>query len=124
MVEVKSSTSVKPYHRDDAAIQAFVVRSSGVQLSGVTLAQIDSDWIYPGAGDYTGLLRENDITEEALGRGDEVRAWISEAQHIVAGKDLPEAKIGKQCLIPYECCFQAHCQSLEPQAVHPIRWSR
>ena len=30
MVEVKSSTSVKDYHRDDAAVQSFVARSSGV----------------------------------------------------------------------------------------------
>ena len=32
MVEVKSSTSVKDYHRDDVAIQAYVVRAAGVPL--------------------------------------------------------------------------------------------
>jgi hypothetical protein len=30
MVEVKSSTSVKDYHRDDVAVQAFVARAAGV----------------------------------------------------------------------------------------------
>ena len=35
MIEVKSSTGVKDYHRDDAAIQAYIARSSGVSL-GVT----------------------------------------------------------------------------------------
>lgn len=122
MVEVKSSTSVKDYHRDDAAVQAFVARSSGVLLAGIALAHIDSDWTYPGAGDYAGLLRENDLTEEAFGRGDEVRGWIAEAQQIVAKRKEPAVKTGKQCGDPYECGFLAHCQSLEPQAEQPIRW--
>lgn len=33
MVEVKSSTRVKGYHRDDAAIQACIARSAGVPLA-------------------------------------------------------------------------------------------
>ena len=32
MVEVKSSTSVKDYHRDDAAVQFLLARSSGVPV--------------------------------------------------------------------------------------------
>ena len=122
MVEVKSSTSVKDYHRDDAAVQAFVARSSGVPLAGIALAHIDSDWTYPGAGDYAGLLRENDLTDEAFGRGEEVRGWIAEAQQIVAKRKEPEVKTGKQCGDPYECGFLAYCQSFEPQAEQPIRW--
>ena len=42
MVEVKSSTSVKSYHREDAAVQAFVARASGVPLTAIALAHIDS----------------------------------------------------------------------------------
>ena len=56
MVEVKSSTSVKDYHRDDAAVQAYVARASGVPLASVSLAHVDSSWVYPGGGDYQGLL--------------------------------------------------------------------
>lgn len=122
MIEVKSSTSVKDYHRDDAAVQAFVARSSRVPLAGIALAHIDSDWTYPGAGDYAGLLRENDLTEEAFGRGEEVRGWIADAQGIVAKRKEPAVKTGKQCGDPYECGFLAYCQSLEPQAEQPIRW--
>lgn len=45
MVEVKSSTSVKDYHRDDAAIQSYIARSAGVPLASIALAHIDSDWV-------------------------------------------------------------------------------
>src|SRR3974390_2571048 len=55
MVEVKSSTSVKDYHRDDVAIQAFVAKGAGVPLEAIALAHIDGDWIYPGGEDYRGL---------------------------------------------------------------------
>ena len=122
MVEVKSSTSVKSYHRDDAAVQSFIARSSGVPLAGIALAHIDSLWVYPGNGDYRGLLMENDLTEDVFGRGDEVRGWIAGAQQIMAKKKAPPVSTGIHCGEPYECGFLAHCQSQEPQAEQPIRW--
>lgn len=122
MVEVKSSTSVKDYHRDDAAVQSLIARSSGVPLTGIALANIDSSWVYPGNGDYSGLLVENDLTDEAFARGEEVRSWITEAQQIVARKREPSQPTGKHCGHPYECGFLDYCQSQEPQALQPIAW--
>ena len=58
MVEVKSSTSVKDYHRDDAAVQSFLARTCGVPLQSIALAHIDNLWTYPGNGDYRGLLQK------------------------------------------------------------------
>lgn len=122
MVEVKSSTSVKDYHRDDVAVQAFIARSAGVPLAAIALAHIDSTWVYPGNGDYQGLLVEHDLTEDAFGRSETVRDWINEAQGIVAKRKVPAITTGKQCTDPYECGFLAHCQSQEPQAAQPIQW--
>jgi CRISPR/Cas system-associated exonuclease Cas4 (RecB family) len=122
MVEVKSSASVKDYHRDDAAVQAYVARSSGVPLVSVSLAHIDSTWVYPGNGDYQGLLVEHDLTEEAFDREDEVKTWISEAQKIAAKRKEPQRRTGKHCTSPYECGYLAYCQSQEPQAEYPVHW--
>lgn len=122
MIEVKSSTSVKDYHQDDAAVQSFVARSVGVPLTKIALAHIDSDWVYPGNGDYDGLLLENDITDEVFNRGDEVRGWIADAQQIVAKKREPKVATGAHCGSPYECGFLQYCQSAEPQAEQPIQW--
>lgn len=122
LVEVKSATSVKDYHRDDVAVQSMVARASGVPLAGIALAHIDSTWVYPGAGDYQGLLREKDLTDEAFARADEVRGWIAEAQKIVAKKTEPRMHTGTHCKAPYECGFYAYCQAQEPQPEHPIAW--
>ena len=65
MVEVKSSASIKDYQFDDVAIQHFVATQSGVKLKSLALAHVNSKWVYPGAGDYRGLLVETDVTVEA-----------------------------------------------------------
>lgn len=122
MVEVKSSTSVKNYHRDDAAVQAFIANAAGVPLTAIALAHIDSSWTYPGGDDYQGLLVEEDLTEDAFGRAEEVRSWIAQAQKVVAKKKEPKGTTGAHCSDPYACGFLAHCQSQEPQAEEPIRW--
>lgn len=122
MVEVKSSTRVKDYHRDDAAIQAFVVRKAGVPLAGIALAHIDKNWVYPGKNDYQGLLVENDLTEEAFARGPEVETWIAEAQTIARKRKEPAITTGPQCCTPYACGFLPYCADQEPQAEYPINW--
>lgn len=122
MVEVKSSTSIKDYHLDDIAIQTFVARTAGVPLASVALAHIDSSWVYPGGGDYQGLLKESDLTEEAFGREAEVRSWIDEAQAIVRKRTEPEMETGRQCVKPYECGFVSYCESQEPQVEYPVSW--
>lgn len=122
MVEVKSSTSVKDYYRDDAAVQSFVARACGVPLQSIALAHIDSSWTYPGNGNYQGLLVEKDLTDDAFARADEVRGWIADAQTIAARKRAPRTTTGDQCWAPYECGFIAHCQSQEPQVEHPVHW--
>jgi hypothetical protein len=94
MVEVKSSASVKDYHRDDIAVQAFVAQSAGVKLKSVALAHIDSSWTYPGDEDYRGLLKENDLTAETFARTDEVKGWIAEAHRIVEQPAEPPARPG------------------------------
>ena len=122
MIEVKSSTSVKDYHREDVAVQAFVARAAGVPLTAIALAHIDSRWTYPGGGDYQGLLVENDLTDEAFARGAEVQRWIDAAQSTVAQATSPVISTGKHCHTPYACGFYAYCQGQELQAEHPIAW--
>ena len=122
MVEVKSSTSVKDYHRDDVAVQAYIAKAAGVQLSAIALAHIDSQWTYPGGQDYSGLLVENDLSLEAFGRTAEVTAWISDAQAVAQQQHEPVIHTGPQCSAPYECGFLGHCQSQEPQAQYPVAW--
>lgn len=122
MIEVKSSTSVKDYHHDDTAIQAFVARTAGVSLTKISLAHIDSNWTYTGKGDYAGLLKQVDLSAGAFGRTAEVADWIGRAQVTAARRTAPRGPTGSHCSTPYACGFMAHCKSSEPQAQHPVEW--
>ncbi|MBC6961831.1 MAG: DUF2779 domain-containing protein [Nitrosomonas sp.] len=122
MVEVKSSISIKDYHRDDTAIQAFIARSSGVPLTAIALAHINNSWVYPGQDNYDGLLIENDLTKETFSRYEEVRTWISEAQKITEQINEPEIPTGDQCSSPFSCDFYAYCHSRELQTEHSVHW--
>jgi hypothetical protein len=122
MVEVKSSTRVKDYHRDDVAVQAFVAKSAGVPLKSIALAHIDSSWVYPGDENYQGLLKENDLTAEAFSRADEVKGWIAQAQSIVAKSAEPVRETGAHCDTPFECGFYDYCSRDEPKPEYPLYW--
>lgn len=120
MVEVKSSTSVKDYHRDDVAVQTYIATSSGVTLSSVALAHVDNTFVYQGDGDYQGLLTEADLTEEAMSRHDEVKAWVAGAQQTAALDAEPEIRTGAHCNSPFDCPFIDHCRGQEPQPEFPV----
>jgi hypothetical protein len=122
MVEVKSSTKVKDYHRDDVAVQNFIALAAGVRLSSIAVAFINSSWVYPGGGDYRGLLQEHDLTIEAQSRQEEVQTWIGQAQEITAQEQEPSISIGGHCDVPFECGFYAHCSRNEPQPEYPVYW--
>jgi hypothetical protein len=122
MVEVKSSTSVKDYHRDDVAVQTYIAQSAGVKLKSVALACIDSSWVYPGGGDYQGLLTETDLTDEAMGRAGEVRKWLAEAQLVAAQATEPAIAVGEHCEMPFACGFCNYCNRGRPQPEYPLDW--
>jgi len=109
LIEVKSSTSLKPEHVTDAAIQAWVARGAGLDVRRVSLAHVDSRFVYPGDGDYQGLLVEHDISSEVLALQAEVPGWLTAAQAVASCRKEPDVQPGKRCVTPYECAFMAHC---------------
>lgn len=109
MIEVKSSTGVKDYHQDDIAVQTYIAAAAGVPLASVSLAHIDNEFVYQGGGDYQELLREVDLTAEALARHDEVKAWIADAHVVAASKAEPDVDIGPHCTTPFTCGFCEYC---------------
>ncbi len=122
LLEVKSSTSVKDYQRDDAAIQSWIARQAGLPLAGISVAYIDNTWTYAGDGDYSGLLKTEDLTAEARARRAEVKGWIAGARKVLKEKNEPAIRPGCHCTQPYKCGFIAHCRRQGSQAPYPVEW--
>jgi len=108
MVEVKSATRLKEYHLQDIAIQAWVAEGAGVPLDRLSVAVIDTDFAYPGGGDYRGLLREIPVADQARPLMAHIPGWVRGFNELLAGP-LPAIRTGQQCRRPFECPFVRFC---------------
>ncbi len=115
LVEVKSSAGVKEYHLIDAAVQAWVATQTGLALSRVEVAHIDTTFVYPGDGDYRGLFCHADLSAKVQDLEPEVQALVGAAKDLLAGGD-PLTPPGDQCGQPYPCPFLPYCQPEEADA--------
>ena len=96
MTEVKSSASVKPYHIDDCAIQAWVLKQNDIALSSIELAHINTGFEYLGDGNYQGLFHNERLDDAVFPLFELVPNWIAEARNTLAGEE-PSIEVGAQC---------------------------
>jgi len=109
LIEVKGATSVKDYYYNDAAIQAWVLQGCGLKLDSVQLMHVNNKFTYAGDGDYEGLLKSQDITEQVVSLLPTIAATKQTFVHMLDG-GVPAIAMGSHCTSPYECEFIAHCQ--------------
>ena len=112
MVEVKSATRLKEYHLQDIAIQGWVTEGAGVPLDGLSVAVVDTSFVYPGGGDYRGLLREIPVADQARPVMAHIPGWVRGFNALLGGP-LPAMRTGPQCRRPFECPFVAFCEGQE-----------
>jgi hypothetical protein len=114
LTEVKSSTRVKPYHLLDCAVQTWIIREAGYPVEQTRLAHVDTRFSYAGDGDYAGLLKTVDVTENIEVLLPEVPGWIAQSFAALAGEQ-PTIDIGPQCTDPFACPFVDHCSPPLPE---------
>ena len=105
IVEVKSSSKVKPQYLPDAAVQTHVVRCAGLHIERVELMHLNRDCRFP---DMANLFVRADVTED-------VEALLPPLLGTAAGHldmlngPCPEVPVGRHCEKPYSCPFLARC---------------
>ncbi len=109
IVEVKSSAGVKDYHHADAAVQTWVADQAGIDVEEVYIGHIDSSFVYPGGGDYRGLIAKTPVTDVVDELFDEVPHWVAGARDTLAGS-MPDIAVGAHCNEPFECPFHNFCE--------------
>ena len=118
LTEVKAATRVKPEYLPDVAVQAWVLRRAGVAVTRVRLAHVDTDFVYPGNGEYDGLLKAEDLTAEAAAQAPQVVEWIGRYRQVLAGPE-PMCDVGSHCNNPVPCEFAAHCDPYKASNQRP-----
>jgi len=117
VIEVKSTTSVKAQHLPDVAVQAHVLRHSGVDASRLEIMHLNRACAYP---DLSNLFVRADVTEQAHGALEAMPGVIQDQLAMLAGP-LPAVAIGEHCRTPYECPFMGRCwPALPPHHVSTL----
>src|SRR5579862_3837045 len=94
LIEVKSSTSVKPVHIADVGFQTLVLRHARVPVDRVLLAHVDNRFVLRRAGDYEGLILEQDVTNEVEAALPGIAESAAGLQGVMASRTRPVIAMG------------------------------
>lgn len=111
--EVKSSTSVKEYHLNDASIQYYVISGAGLSVVKACLVHINTAYVRQGDVDCRQLFAIVDITETAEGKQSLIAEELQKQQATLQGAE-PVIDIGPHCDDPFACDFKGYCWSHIP----------
>ncbi len=116
LIEVKSSTQLKDDHVPDAAVQAHVLRRSGVDVGRVEIMHLNREFRHPDQGD---LFVREEVTPLVEAFLPQVPGLIKAQLAVLQGK-LPGAEIGLHCFEPRECPFHDRCWPGDPHHISTL----
>jgi hypothetical protein len=104
VIEVKSSTSVKPELVDDLAYSVMVCQMAELPVSSATLMLISNNFLL-GMRDED-LFQTKDVTDDVLTRADELRSLSKDVVAAIHHPDEPNATASYACR---ECALIQEC---------------
>ena len=105
VIEVKSSSSQKPEHIPDVAVQLHVLWRAGIDVTRASVMHLNSDFRHPDLGDR---FCTSDVTAAAKEYEQGVAAELDDQMEALRGS-LPDVPIGPHCHEPRACPFLERC---------------
>ena len=105
VTEVKSSTKVKDEHLLELALQAYVLRQAGINVSRLQVMHLNRECAYPN---LENLFICEEVTEDVKPLIEKVAEAMKAQKRVLAG-DLPVVQIGPHCSAPRDCAFKDRC---------------
>src|SRR5213596_328258 len=116
LIEVKSSSSQKPEHIPDVAIQARVAAACGVKITAAAVLHLNKEFRHPASGD---LFARSDVTGAVAAFLPTVPDEIRQQREMLAGP-LPDVPVGLHCFEPRECPFMGRCWPDAPDHIRHL----
>ncbi len=115
LIEVKSTTRLKPEHITDVAVQMYVAEGSGIPINKAYLMHLNNAYVYQGGEhDLQQLFTLEDVTDRARSFVTErVPDDLSRMWEALQQDNPPDIETGPQCTKPYRCSFYGHCHQGE-----------
>ncbi len=115
LIEVKSSTEVKPYHVHDLGIQRYVLRGVGLCVKSNHLMHVNSDYVFSGHLDLSKLFRIEEIPSDRLLTRSGISQILNTQYALLSRPEPPLIEPGTFCTHPYRCEFYEHCHPAPDQ---------
>lgn len=114
--EVKSTTSVKEPHIQDAAFQYYVITNAGIPLSDFFILHLNTDYVRYGALDVAALFTPTSVLKEVKERQSFIETKLPELKKVLQLTKEPAIAPGDHCFDPYDCDFYSYCtQEMEEE---------
>ena len=110
LIEVKSSTKVKPHYAYDIAVQRHVLIGAGIEIKQASLMHLNRDYVFNGKEyDVSQLFVEAEVKPGDAVSETEISDRLKEQFRILNKPKPPDIKPGEQCEDPYRCEFYDQC---------------
>ena len=93
----------------DVAYQKWVLTKCGINVTGVYLVCLNSDYVRGKELDLQRLFVVNKMDEMIANEYDKVEARQAEAKKVLQQTEEPEKDIWEGCKKPYDCAFFKYC---------------
>ncbi len=112
LIEVKSTTAVKPEHLEDVSFQLYVLTKAGIKIRHVVLSHINSEVRFPNLNPF---FINHDFTSAAYAHLANIEIKLPSLMAVLEKGEAPQVAIGRQCANPYGCEFKDQCWAAVPK---------
>ena len=114
LVEVKSSTRLRPEHIADVAIQFYVVEGSGIPVKSAYVMHLSRRYTRERErDDLDSVFSTEDVTEQARAFvADRIPDDLARMLGALNRDTEPDIEVGSHCERPYRCPFFGYCHEI------------
>ncbi len=107
--EVKSSLTISETYVQDAALQYYVLKGSGLKLKDMSVITVNKDYIKQGTIDIPDFFCITDINSRVEQMQEDVAYNIAAQKQTLSRSEIPDVPVGLHCRKPYDCAFMKYC---------------
>ncbi len=113
-IEVKSSLKISSTYLQDAALQYYVLKNAGIDMSDFSLMFVNSDYLLDEKLELDQLFIIQSVIGHTETHLEDTAKKIALCKQTLNLQKSPEIDIGLQCNEPYPCDFKGHCWKSVP----------
>lgn len=107
--EVKSASHRKDINIEDISYQKYVLEHCGVNVTGVYLVYLNSEYYRRGELDLKQLFVIEDVSTDVNNEIQNVEPVLEQTKQTLSMLDEPEKALSADCFTPYTCRFRNYC---------------